>query len=95
MNPSNGVMKPLISTDSLAELESASKVRVIEVDVSPAAYNTGTFPARCSGTSTRTCCSRTTRLSSARRLRNCLAALGFRVTPELWCTDTRPQWRSG
>jgi thiosulfate/3-mercaptopyruvate sulfurtransferase len=43
MKASNGV-KPLISTDSLAELESASKVRVIEVDVSPAAYNTGHIP---------------------------------------------------
>jgi thiosulfate/3-mercaptopyruvate sulfurtransferase len=37
-------VKPLMSTDCLAEHESASKLRVIEVDVSPAAYNTGHIP---------------------------------------------------
>ena len=41
---SSDALKPLISTDCLAELESASKVRVIEVDVSPAAYNAGHIP---------------------------------------------------
>lgn len=43
MNHSDSV-KPLISTDCLAHLEPQSKVRVIEVDVSPSAYDTGHIP---------------------------------------------------
>lgn len=43
MNPTNSV-KPLISTDCLAELAGQSNVRVIEVDVSPAAYTTAHIP---------------------------------------------------
>jgi thiosulfate/3-mercaptopyruvate sulfurtransferase len=47
MNPSH-IAKPIINTDCLAELctnpDPQSKVRVIEVDVSPAAYNTGHIP---------------------------------------------------
>src|SRR5579864_5703841 len=35
--------QPIISTDCLAELDSA-RLRLIEVDVSPAAYNTGHIP---------------------------------------------------
>jgi thiosulfate/3-mercaptopyruvate sulfurtransferase len=47
MNPSN-IAKPIISTDCLAQFspgpDPLMNVRVIEVDVSPAAYNTGHIP---------------------------------------------------
>jgi thiosulfate/3-mercaptopyruvate sulfurtransferase len=43
MNTSN-IVKPIISTECLAELDFQAKVRVIEVDVGPAAYNTGHIP---------------------------------------------------
>jgi hypothetical protein len=43
MDPSN-IVKPLISTECLAAYRADPKVPVIEVDVSPAAYNTGHIP---------------------------------------------------
>jgi thiosulfate/3-mercaptopyruvate sulfurtransferase len=43
MKPMNSV-KPVISTDCFAELDPRARVRVIEVDVSPAAYDTGHIP---------------------------------------------------
>ena len=45
----------LVGPDWIAARSGDGSVRVVEVDVSPAAFDAGHIPARCSGTRTAIC----------------------------------------